>query len=115
MLMKTAVLWDTTATDYLLWCVTGYNPMVYDLTITVLVCVCCQTFGKVSYPNLQGSLSKMWTLQAPPKDPKLITNKNVVISLYNHLVNALLGRTVDLKLSFVPFSDSVLQALFCSL
>jgi hypothetical protein len=39
MLTKTAALWDMTVTDYL-WCVTGYNPMVYDLPITVLVSEC---------------------------------------------------------------------------
>jgi hypothetical protein len=42
MLMKTAVLWDITVTDYLC-CVTGYNPIGYDLPITVLVCDCYQS------------------------------------------------------------------------
>jgi hypothetical protein len=105
MLMKTVALWDMTATDCL-WCVTGYHPTVYDLPITILVCDYYQTFGKAFSLNLQGNPRKMWTLQAPPKYRQLITNKNSAISLYNHLVSALLERTVELRLSFVPFSDS---------
>jgi hypothetical protein len=112
--METAVLRYATVAVYLLG-VTSYSPMGYDLPITVLLYDCYQSFGEAFCLNLQGVPRKMWTLQALPKHRQLITNQNGLIFLYYHLVNALSGRTVDLKLNFVQFSDCVLQALFSSL
>jgi hypothetical protein len=40
--------------------------------------------------------------------------RNLLLLIYA-LINALLERTVDLKLNVVPFSDSVLRPLFSSL